>query len=98
MCLGTSTLFFSSSEHFHIIHRISELFHGAEAGKLSLSSVSRTDRADRVSLRTDRGSCLMMIMAAAGTESPNKSTEDKTSARRQNEGKYQRFIYCYLNA
>uniref|UniRef100_A0A8C1WPL6 Solute carrier family 35 member 2 n=1 Tax=Cyprinus carpio TaxID=7962 RepID=A0A8C1WPL6_CYPCA len=27
----------------------------------------------------------MMIMAAAGTESPNKSTEDKTSARRQNE-------------
>lgn len=34
-----------------------------------------------------------MIMAAAGNESPNKSTEDKTSARRQNEGKKKHLIF-----
>jgi len=56
-------------------------------GKLSSSSVINTDRADRVSLWAELSSCSMIIMAAAGNESPNKSTEDKTSSRRQSEGK-----------
>lgn len=56
-------------------------------GKLSSSSVIDTDRADRVSLWAGLSSCSMMMMAAPANESPNKSTEDKTSSRRQNEGK-----------
>ncbi|XP_056121280.1 UDP-galactose translocator-like [Rhinichthys klamathensis goyatoka] len=33
-----------------------------------------------------------MMMAAEGNESPNRSTEDKTSARRQNEVKIMKLI------
>ncbi len=84
----------SCSGHLQLVHRIHELFHGAEAEK-ALSSAVVTDPAGRVSLWTDWGSCVMMMAAAASDESLNRSTEDKTSSRRQNEGEKQHFIYCF---